>query len=894
MRETTRQILNAAIVVSLAWWPAAAGAQGGGQPAARPLVAEVEALTSRFAEAVRGGGSAEELTALAGQRSAQLLALMDSAPGEVVRLAVPAAMRDSLPAAARTLTEEHVDVSGTVEVSYEDHRGFSVLRHVLDTGAARYTLHFSSEAPGWTSGQQVRVRGVRVQNALALDSAPTPINAVASAVESLAGEQRTLVMLVNFRDKPATPYTTAFASGVVFGTTDGYLREASAGAVSLAGDVIGWFTINMDSTVCDTTTLATLAKQAAVGAGTDPTRYSRLVYAFPNNACTWWGLGSVGGNPSQAWINGDIELDVAGHELGHNFGLYHSSNMDCGATPIGANCTVNEYGDTLDLMGATLGHFNAFQKERLGWFAASQVLTVSSSGTYAIEPYESLTGGVKALKVLKSVDGSGRRTYYYVEFRQPLGYDAFMSSWPNMTSGVSIHTGSESGGNTTYLLDMTPETASWYDPALTAGRTFTDATAGVSITTLTAGPSGATVSITVGTTATCTRAVPSLSLSPGAASTVAAGTLVTYTVSVTNRDSAACANTAFTLTPTMPAGWTASTDAASLSLAAGATGSTILRVTSPTTAAGGTYSLQVRASDPSVAVHDASASASYSVATTTATTPGAPRSVAAVVSGNTATLSWLAPSAGSLPSNYLLYVGTRSGATDVANGYNVGNVLSAAGDLQKGTYYARVRAANSIGTSSDSNEVRFTVGRRLKTPGGFTVTWSGTTATLSWTAAVADAAADAPTNYVLEAGTTRGASDVARVNVGNRSVFRAEITSGTYFVRVKAQNADGESEPSEELEIRAPGTPQAPTALMASGAGATVDLRWTASVGGFAATSYVIEAGSAPGLSDLARIQVANLTRFTTTAPPGVYYVRVRGVNARGTSLPSNEVVVRR
>ena len=147
---------------------------------------------------------------------------------------------------------------------------------------------------------------------------------------------------------------------------------------------------------------------------------------------------------------------------------------------------------------------------------------------------------------------------------------------------------------------------------------------------------------------------------------------------------------------------------------------------------------------------------------------------------------------------------------------------------------------------------------------------------------------------MIEAGTTPGASDVARLNAGNHTVFHVQITSGNYFVRVKAQNPDGESDPSEEIEVRTPGTPLAPTALMASGAGATVDLRWTASVGGFAATSYIIEAGSAPGLSNLARIQVGNLTRFTTTAPPGVYYLRVRGVNARGTSLPSNEVVVRR
>ena len=677
MREMTRRIWIGMFVASLAWSPSAAGAQGAGQAATRPAVAELEALNGRFAQAAGGGGSAEELTALASQRSARLLALMDTAPGEVVRLAMPGSMRDSLPAEARALTEERVDVTGTVDVSYEDHRGFSVLRHVLDTGTARYTLHFSTDAPGWTSGQQVRVRGVRVQNALALDGDPTPITAVSSAVEALAGEQRTLVMLVNFRDNTgdAVHHRLRHRRRV---RHHRWLPARDLGRSRVAGRRrrrLVHHQHGLDGLRHDDAGDAREAGRRRCGnRSRRGTRASST--RFPNNACTWWGLGSVGGNPSQAWINGDLALDVAGHELGHNLGLYHSRNMDCGATPIGTSCTVGEYGDTLDLMGATKGHYNAFQKERLGWLTPSQILNVSGSGTYAIEPYETLTGGVKALKVLKSVDpATGRRTYYYVEFRQPIGYDAFMSGWTNVMSGVSIHTGSESAGNTTYLLDMTPETASWYDPALTAGRTFTDAAAGVSITTLTAGPSGATVSITVAPTATCTRAVPGVSLSPGAGPTVGAGTLVTYTVSVTNNDSAACASTGFALTPTVPAGWTASTDAASLSLAPGATGSTTLRVTSPTTAAGGTYSLQVRASDASVAVHAAAASASYSVASTTATAPGAPRSVAAAVSGNTATLSWLAPSAGSLPSNYLLYVGTRSGATDVANGYNVGNVL---------------------------------------------------------------------------------------------------------------------------------------------------------------------------------------------------------------------------
>ena len=70
----------------------------------------------------------------------------------------------------------------------------------------------------------------------------------------------------------------------------------------------------------------------------------------------------------------------------------------------------------------------------------------------------------------------------------------------------------------------------------------------------------------------------------------------------------------------------------------------------------------------------------------------------------------------------------------------------------------------------------------------------GTTATLSWTASAADGVDEEPTNYVLEAGTAPGASNVATVNVGNTTTFRTEVSSGNYFVRVKAQNSLGESD----------------------------------------------------------------------------------------------------
>jgi titin len=268
--------------------------------------------------------------------------------------------------------------------------------------------------------------------------------------------------------------------------------------------------------------------------------------------------------------------------------------------------------------------------------------------------------------------------------------------------------------------------------------------------------------------------------------------------------------------------------------------------------------------------------------------------MAASVSGTRVTLSWQAPTTGAAPSTYVVDVGTTSGGSDVTRDNNVGNVLSVAGDLDRGTYYARVRAANNAGVSASSNEVRFLVGRKLRTPSSLAVNWTGTTATLSWAPPAADGVDEAATSYVIEAGTSPGASNVGSVNVGNTTTYQANVPAGTYYVRVRALNAVGESDPSDDVEVRAPGAPHAPTELVSSGTSGEVSLSWSAPRGGPPPAGYVIEAGSAPGLTDLASLSVGNVTSFTTTAPPGLYYVRVRAANDRGSSAPSNEVVVQR
>jgi hypothetical protein len=88
--------------------------------------------------------------------------------------------------------------------------------------------------------------------------------------------------------------------------------------------------------------------------------------------------------------------------------------------------------------------------------------------------------------------------------------------------------------------------------------------------------------------------------------------------------------------------------------------------------------------------------------------------------------------------------------------------------------------------------------------------------------------------------------------------------------------------------------PAAPSNLIVSSSGSTVFLSWTAPASGDPATSYVIEAGSAAGLVNLANFNTGNsLTTFSASGvPAGTYYVRIRAVNAAGTSAISNEAVL--
>jgi hypothetical protein len=393
-----------------------------------------------------------------------------------------------------------VDVDGTLEVLYEDYAGGARLRHFLATpGGQRLQLQFSGEAPSLLTGTRVHARGNLQNNVLALSSTSS-LQATSIASAYTFGAQQTLVILINFQDNAAIPYTAATAQSVTFTSASNYYLENTYGQASLTGLVTGWYTIPATSTTCDTSTWASLAEQAATNAGINVSSYPRRIYAFPQtSACAWWGLGTVGGGststPSKAWINGSYALQVVGHEMGHNFGDYHSHSQPCDVT----GCTTVEYGDDRDIMGnARPGHMTAFQKERLGWLnygSSPSIQTVTSTNNYWIEALETAPGGnPKALKILKSIDSSGYHTWYYVDARVQTGFDG------STISGVVIHTGSESSGNSSYEIDLQPGTTT-FDSTLKVGQSFVDSALALTISTLSVDGTGAMVQVAFGASA---------------------------------------------------------------------------------------------------------------------------------------------------------------------------------------------------------------------------------------------------------------------------------------------------------------------------------------------------------------------------------------------------------
>jgi gametolysin peptidase M11 len=547
-----------------------------------------------------------------------------------------------------------VQLQGQIEIVHQDFLdGHGKFVYTLkQSDGTRVPMHFVKNPPTHVlTGDHITATGEQSSSGLILYSGGNVKNTGGGStsggstssipVPNTFGSQSVLVILVNFQDDVVQPYTISDAQSAFFTAANSFIQENSYQQTSLTGDVIGWFTLSDSVTSCNLSQIAGDAQAAATASGVNLNNYSRYVYAFPyNSVCGWAGASNVGGTPSQSWINGatgpggtTLNLHVINHELGHAFGLWHSHSLDCGTSAtVCSSGTVAEYGDRMDTMGTVQGaspHYNSFQKEQLGWLGygvSPSIQTVTSSGTYTIYPYELAGPGPNALKVLQSTDSTtGAKTWYYLEARQAVGSDAFLTNsmyyTQNETSGVLFHLGTDVNGNSSELLDMTPATptnSGWWDMSLVVGNSYQDSTAGVTFTPTAVDSTGATLQITMNGSS-CILANPSLGISPSQSQNVTSGTPVTFAVTVTDNDTSSCSPATFDLAGMLPSGsgsgWAGLLSTATLSLSPGKGGSATLTVTSPVGTADGSYNVVVSATNTSMPSYGASATAAYVINT---------------------------------------------------------------------------------------------------------------------------------------------------------------------------------------------------------------------------------------------------------------------------------------
>ena len=273
----------------------------------------------------------------------------------------------------------------------------------------------------------------------------------------------------------------------------------------------------------------------------------------------------------------------------------------------------------------------------------------------------------------------------------------------------------------------------------------------------------------------------------------------------------------------------------------------------------------------------------------TASVPGAPQNLQASVSGNQVTFTWTAPSVGSAVVAYVLEAGLAPGATAIR--VPLPNATSFSATAPDGVFFVRVRAVGVGGAGAPSNEVQITIPScsSLQVPSPLTGSVAGSVVSLAWQAVVGAA------TYVIDAGTSAGASDVGSFPIGTATRVSTAAPPGTYFIRVRATGGCGSSPPTNEvmLTVAGPTLPSAPTNLQATVSGSTVTLSWQPPVTGAPITTYILEVGQS--LATPTNLLVAALgpgLSFSANAPSGTYFVRMRAQNGAGVGPPGDQITV--
>jgi len=225
------------------------------------------------------------------------------------------------------------------------------------------------------------------------------------------------------------------------------------------------------------------ARSAATAAGYNYTNYTYEVVVSGAQPVVNGSAGVALVGSRGAWLhNSQWNLKTCAHEVGHNFGLFHSGAWDTDDGSVIGPGEVWDYGNVFDIMGVGHSphpsrHFGASVKNYLDWMPDADLVKITTNGTTttrirAIDKSQA-DGNKRALVV----DRANSTDDYWIEHRQLYG-----TSY-GMQNGVLVNWANINGSQQQpLLLDMRPDTSEKTDAVLLLGKTFSDTAAGIHIT----------------------------------------------------------------------------------------------------------------------------------------------------------------------------------------------------------------------------------------------------------------------------------------------------------------------------------------------------------------------------------------------------------------------------